>query len=427
MNELAVLCFILMGLLLLVSGFFSGSETALFSLTPHQRRTLNQRGGFLGANVRSLLSNQRALLVTLLLGNMVVNIFYASLALIAAAQVAHVTGSRGSFIAVELGALLGLIIVGEVVPKNFAISSPVFFAKWCSPIMLGFFRLLGPVRVFFEYVTRFFVAIFTRGKRDEKLGPRDMEALAEAGRAAGVLGEEAGSMLAEVPALRAIKVKEVMIPRTDVVFFDVRKGREALEEIFRSSNHTRLPVCEDSRDNLLGFIDGKDVFIHRDRDIRELIRPPFFMPESAAAEDLLREFRLNKRAMAIVVDEYGGVNGLVTIEDALETIVGEIADEHDRVGRLFRKMGDGNYIVSGTMNLRDFLEHFELERTDEKADTVAGYVISLHGDVPSIGTEVSDERFTFVVRRMAGNRVAVIEVRLLPGAKIARPETEGDS
>ncbi|TET38969.1 MAG: HlyC/CorC family transporter [Planctomycetota bacterium] len=427
MTELAVLCFILMGALLLVSGFFSGSETALFSLTPHQKRTLDQSGGFLGVNVRSLLSDQHALLVTLLLGNMVVNIFYASLSLIAAAQVAHATGSRSSFVAVELGALLALILIGEVTPKNLAISSPVFFAKWCSPIMLGFFRVLGPVRVFFEYVTRFFVALLTRGKRDEELGPRDIEALAEAGQAAGILGEKSGLMLAEVPALRSIRVREIMIPRTDVVFFDVLDGREALKELFRSSNHTRLPVCERSRDNLLGFIDGKDTFIHRDRDIRELIQPPFFMPEGAAVEQLLREFRRHRRAMAVVVDEYGGVIGLVTIEDALETIVGEIEDEHDRVGRMFLKLDDGSYLVSGAMNLREFLERFELERTDEKGDTVAGCVIALHGDVPSIGTEVKDRHFTFIVRRMAANRVRVVEVRPHPGAELDRPETEDES
>jgi putative hemolysin len=427
MTELAVLCFILMGALLVVSGFFSGSETALFSLTPRQKRTLYQSGGFLGANVRSLLSNQHALLATLLLGNMVVNIFYASLSLIAAAQVALDTGLRSSFVAVELGALLALILIGEVAPKNLAISSPVFFAKWCSPVMLGFLRLLGPVRVFFEYVTRFFVALLTRGKRDEELGPRDIEALAEAGQAAGILGEKSGLMLAEVPALRSIRVKEIMIPRTDVVFFDVSGGREKLEELFRSSNHTRLPVCEDSRDNLLGFIDGKDTFIQRTRDIRELIQPPFFMPEGAATEQLLREFRRHRRAMAVVVDEYGGVTGLVTIEDALETIVGEIEDEHDRVGRMFLKHDDGSYAVSGAMNLREFFGRFDLERTDEKGDTVAGYVIALHGDVPSQGTEVADERFTLIVRRMSGNRVAVVEVRPKLPEEPDRQETGDES
>jgi putative hemolysin len=413
-----------MAALLVASGFFSGSETALFSLTPRHKRALD-KSGFLGAQVRSLLSNQHALLITLLLGNMLINVFYASLSLIAAASVMQNSGSKGAFVAVELGALIALIVFGEVVPKNIAITNPTFFAKISAPAMQALIRILGPVRIFFEYISRFFARIVTRGKTDEKLSPEHMEALVDAGIDAGVLSAGIGNLLAEVPFLRAVRVKEIMVPRPDVNFFNVSEEREALEEAFRSTNHSRLPVFDGSRENILGFVDGKEVFIHRNRDVRELLVPPFFVPETASVEGLLRDFKNHRLRMAIVVDEYGGVTGLVTIEDALETIVGEIEDEYDRTGKWFAKLEEGKYIVSGAMNLWDFLDEFDIERKDEKGDTVAGYVIALHGGLPEVGDRTSDGRFTFIVRRKTENRIRLLEVWLKPSERSGEDREEG--
>lgn len=225
-------------------------------------------------------------------------------------------------------------------------------------------------------------------------------------------------MLHGVFELAQIRVRDVMIPRTEVVGIEVSTPFDEVLRQVQQARHSRFPVFDGDMDNILGIIHSKEIlnYVHRAEDfsMRDLVRAPFFVPESKRIEALLQSFRDQRVHLAVVVDEYGGVEGIVTLEDVVEEIVGEIQDEFDAEESLFQEVAPNRYLVEGACPLRDLNKHFGLDLTEEHATTLAGFVMRSLGTIPEEGEECHWRASRFVVRKMVDRRIEKIEMILTP-------------
>jgi magnesium and cobalt transporter len=254
--------------------------------------------------------------------------------------------------------------------------------------------------------------------------PKDQEELIELLRSASqrhIMDSEALSIVEGALSVSQMQARDIMIPRSQVVMVSRSASPTEILQIMSETAHSRFPVIDDDRDDVIGILLAKDVLAAAvaaekfEFDLREILRPAVFIPESKRLNVLLREFRARRNHMAIVVDEYGGVAGIVTIENVLEQIVGEIEDEHDVDEDVpIRKRNDTTYIIKALTEVEDFNEHFEVEWSDEDFDTVGGFVVNQFGHLPKRGEQVTIDRFQFTVLRADNRRVHLLEVVLLP-------------
>ena len=413
-------------LLLLVllgfSGFFSGTETAFFSLRPHQLRGARTPSLRL---VAGLLRHPRELLVTILLGNMAVNVAYFSSSLFVTIDLGRSLGP-GASVGAGVIFLGGVIVLGEVLPKGVASRLPLTWARVAAfplllaygaalPIRWGMGRILGPVS---DLLGRFFPA--TADVTTDEL--RMMVELSEAG---GILHQGENELMQRVLGLREMRVKEVMVPRVDIRAFDLARGREAFLEGFAKKRDSTVPVYRGSIDEIDAVLRARDVCFSDERDLTKLVRKVSFIPETKTVESLLREFRKEKKKVAIVVDEYGGTEGMVTLEDILEAVVGEIEDEYDRGEELVRKVGEGAYLLAGRLSIREWSQIFRTDLPAEGVDTLGGFIVFSLGRLPREGDRVRHGNLQFTVRRVLGRRVQQILVETVGGDPAGKAETEG--
>jgi len=398
-----------MALLLGASFFFSGSETALFSLRRTELRQLSEHPSRVGNIVLALLRDPKDLLVTILFGNTIVNVLFYSLAYGLAERVTTpVFAALWAF-----AGLFAVVICGEVMPKSAAIHAPLKFAFAVALPLSVFQRFTRPVRaplgILIDGLTRYLAPAGT----DKFVTADELKMLVDLSAKEGALDHDERAMIREVMEMREVAVREVMVPRVDVTFFDLDGSNEEFLDLVRRTHVSKVPVYEERPDNIRGVVYAKDLFLHPDADIREFIRPVLFVPESMTVERLLRQFREQKAQFAIVVDEYGGTAGLVTLEDILEEIVGEIDDEFDRDVEPVRQNPDGSYILAGNLSMRDWAGVFRIRTDPEKCITLGGFVTLLLGHVPKRGDKVRYRNLLFTVEDVGRRRVRRIRLDLV--------------
>lgn len=396
-----------MALLLVASAFFSASETALFSLPRYHLRRLREDKTRVARAILSLLSDQHRLLVTILLGNMCVNILYASFAVLFAAKSAQ-TGGVAAFAVIDSLALVVLIIFGEVFPKSVAVRVPFALSEMVAPILLAFQRVVTPVRVVLEAAGGFCVSVVAPRARARPSSAAELRRLVSLSKEKGVLAAQEGSLISEVIEFGTIEVREVMTPRVDMVCFHISEPIEKLREIVLESRYAKIPAYTINYDYINGVIHSKDVILHPEKQPGELVRPVLFVPETARVESVLKRLLEKRRTMAIVVDEYGGTQGLVTLEDIVEEIVGEIEDEYGREEKKIVKVSPDRYLVLADVTLREWNEFSGFEVKDTRFETLGGYVSALLDKVPEVDDATSDGAFRFTVKRADKNRVRTI-------------------
>jgi len=416
--------------LLALSAFFSSSETALFSLSLVQVRRLREAGGRSGRAVAELLAYPRRLLITILVGNMVVN---AALASVVAAVATELVGDEGLAIAIALSTVL-LLVFGEVTPKTFAVRHAEGLARVVALGLLWFARAILPVRFVLRHVTNGLLFLLRRGRlpAEPLLTRREIAAALEVGEAEGAIEEHEREILEHIMEFRQLDVRELMVPRTEMVCVDERATVGEALAVVRSSGHTRLPVHSGDVDAIWGVFDVRDLPGWRDRDIlgrrirdfvedealkrpgarRALVRPAFLVPETRHAGDLLRDMRESGSQMAILLDEYGGTSGLVTLRQLADELVGRALVKATR-GAPFFRMVEGRLRLLGETRLRDVNRELALDLPTGRADTVGGYVLDLFGRLPRAGETTQDERFRFRVLRLSGRRVAAVDIEPL--------------
>lgn len=393
--------------LLAASGTFSASETALFSLSVEQRAEAPRR-------VRDLLSRPADLLVSILLGNLVVNVLFFTLAarieFLALAGLGEVGGAR-FFEGVP--PLLCLLIAGEILPKTFALRSPARVARaTAAPLQVVVRVLTPPARMILSLIE----AVRSRlgGEEPERhVTPEVLEELLTRSAAEGLIEEDEAEMLAEILELGSIRVREIMRPRVDAPFLDV--DSEDPRPVVRRALETGLrwiPIVEGDPDHVLGCVRVRDLLVEPHRPLRQLVMPVKFVPEVASALDLLAELRDDRATEAVVVDEWGGTAGLVTIEDVLEEVVGELRAEGEPRERPVVPLGEGRFRVSGALSVRDWNEIFDLRIVPTEFETVGGLVVALCGRIPRVGERVRLGNLVLEVREVRGRRVVTVDVWL---------------
>ncbi|MCW8858404.1 MAG: CNNM domain-containing protein [Deltaproteobacteria bacterium] len=399
--------------LLGVSGFFSGSETALLSLDKFRVRFLQQKQRPGADKLAALLAKPDRLLSGLLVGNNLVNI---AASVIATGLCVRWFGEPGEWLTVLLLTPI-LLIFSEVCPKTYA----AYYPEKMSFRVLGPIRfivwILAPVIVVVSSVSSLFTR-FLRKKDAESLSASEDEikAMIDVGEETGAVAAVQRRMLHGIFDLSETRVRDVMIPRTEVVGIDISANFEEVLSLIQQARHSRFPVYSDSLDKVVGVVHSKNIldFIGRtDRfSLRELCRAPYYVPESKRIAVLLQSFRKKKEHLALVVDEYGGVEGIVTLEDVVEEIVGEIHDEYDIEEFDFRKLGEGHYLIDAALPLREVNRRFDLNLPEEHVTTLAGYLLQIMGKIPVEGDSCEEGGILFRVRRMEERRIEDVEMIL---------------
>ncbi len=403
--------FLLLVLLILLSSFFSGTETALVALGKYYLKKENKV-------LIELLREPQKTLTTILVGNMFVNVFASSLA----AYIAISTwGEQGLWLSTVIMTFI-ILLFGEISPKSIAIYMPEKVALLASyPLRLVTIILFPLVYVLTKFV-EFFSLMFGIKTEEESFSEEEVDILLSLGRENGVLKEEEREMIERIMVFRETTVKEIMVPRIDMECLDAASTLKEVMEKIRELHHSRLPVYEGNIDNIVGVLYIKDLSRYLgkgklDVPITEFMRKPFFVPENKRADDLLQELIKKHIQIAIVIDEYGGVAGLVTMEDLMEEIVGEIQDEYDKEEEPIKKIGEGVYMVNGLVNLYTLSEELGIDIVDEEEDfdTLSGLLFELTSHIPKKGEKVTYKGIEFEVAKINKNRIEKVIVRVKEG------------
>lgn len=405
----------LMGLLAAGSGFFSGTETALFSLTRGQIHRMRDHGRA-GAIVAWLLGRPRRVLNTLLLGNMLVNVAYTGVSATVIFALKDAGGAGWAVAAAPFVFLLVLILVGEVTPKMLAAATCESWSLLTAVPMALLQRVLTPVVWLLEVVlvSPLSRMIAPRQTVRTYVTPDELAAVLDLSAKRGVIDRDVTFMLQEIVELTDLRVADIMVPRVDMVAYDLAGSREGLLDLFRRTHLRRVPVYEGDLDRIEGIIHAKRLLLNPKAPLRQLVRKVLFVPESANLEQLLTQLRAKGWQMAIAVDEYGGTAGLVTLEDALEEIVGDIPDPQDQQrGPAVERRGEREYVIDADLAVHEWADAFGMDLSGGRISTVGGFVTSLLGRIPREGDTASYRNLRFTVESMRGRRVGKLRVELL--------------
>ncbi len=406
---------IILVLLIIASAFISGSEVAYFSLTPNDMEELQHRKGKRPAAAMKLLAKPDRLLSTILVANNIINIAIIILAAFISSRMFDLSNNPVlSFIIEVVVITFILLLFCEIIPKVFATRSQLKFTLMMAPALTFVSGLLKPLASLLSY-SSFFVKRRPR-TRDSGLSIDDLSAAIDL-TSSGIKDEK--DILKGVVRFGNTNTSAIMCPRIDVTALDISKGFHTIMEEVVESGFSRIPVYSGSFDNVRGILFVKDLLPHLGKPDnfrwQTLIRPAYVIPETKKISELLKEFQAKKIHMAIVVDEYGGTSGLVTLEDVLEEIVGEITDETDEEEPLFRETGKGKWVFDGKIMLNDFyritgLEDDPFEDVRGDSETLAGVLLELLEEIPVKGRVISAGGFTFTIETIENRRIREIIV-----------------
>jgi len=406
-----VLRLLLLGFLIACAAVLSMAEAAYFSLGRARLKRLSEPGAERHAN--PLIERPHDLLVTLLVGATLVSIGAAALA---ATFAEDLFGPRWGLLVESVAMILILTTFGEILPMTVAVQYPERVLALVRRPIAWLEALLLPVRRLLTALTTLTVRLSGRSKGDEsELTEEELRTLVDVGASEGVVEREEREMIHKVFELEDTLVRSLMVPRTDMVCLDVETPAGEILPALREHLHARVPVYEGSLDVIVGILYTKDLLpyltgLPADFDLRAHLHPPYFVPESKRADALLQEFQAKKLQLAIVVDEYGGTAGLVSLEDLLEELVGEIADEYDEPERLIQQIDPTTFLVAGKLAIDDLNAATGLAVSKQSYDTVGGWVLDLFGRVPRKAERTETDEVAVTVEKV--ERTRVVEVRV---------------
>jgi len=414
--------FLLLPVLLLLSGFFSGSETAMFSLSAQARARLTRGGGVTAHVLDQMLADTQMLLITLMFGNMLINVLYF---VISSALLLKLPGeTHGLWIAAGTPLSLILIIIfGEVLPKMIANLSPQRWVRITAVPLFAVHNVIGPLRLLLRsYIIAPLGRLFAPRLQPTGLSTAELDSLVRISQRRGVIDRGEEQLLREVVHLSQLKVRDVMVPRVDIQAFDLNDPPEQLYRLIRERRLTKVPVYRGDLDHVEGVVFARQFLLSRASggsvDMDKLVRQVRFVPELQRVDQLLSEFRKRHVHLAVVVDEFGGTAGLVTLRDVVERLVGEV-DFQDEAGpraeadeQAAEPLGAGRWRVSGRLPVRDWAQTFGQENIPPRVATIGGLVNTLLGHIPRAGETARLGNLTLRVERMDGSRVGSVILAL---------------
>jgi len=404
-------------LLLVLSAFFSGSETALTATSRARTFRLARDGDRRAQMLEGLIADRERLLGSILLGNNLVNILASALA---TSVLIKIVGETGVVYATLIMTAL-VLIFAEVMPKTYAISDPDRMARFVAPLIAVAVVLFAPVVGVVRHIVRATLAMFgvdLEGREDVLSAREEIRGAIDLGASEGGIRKSHRDMLGSILDLDEITVEDVMIHRKSMAMLDIDEPPERIVDQVIESPFTRLPVYETDTENIVGIIHSKDVLraVRETRDpaeldIRSLMSAAWFVPETTTLREQLNAFLSRRAHFALVVDEYGALQGLVTLEDILEEIVGDITDEFDQALLGVKPLKDGWVLVDGTLSIRDLNRRFDWSLPDEEATTIAGLLIYESETIPIVGQRFTFHGFQFEVVGRRRNQITQIKLR----------------
>jgi gliding motility-associated protein GldE len=408
---------VIAGLALLVSGFISGSEIAFFSLTAAQRDELKENRRAEAAE--RLLAHPEQLLATILIANNMVNVAIVVLTNFALGPVFQGMAPWLSFVLQTVILTFLILLFGEILPKLIANNNAMSWVKFSTGVLSGIYSLLSPFSRLLVSSTGIVHRVVTKETHNIST-----DELSSALQITDVKASDDKEMLEGILRFGDTTASEIMTPRIDITDLDIKMTFDQVMEVILDSGYARLPVYEDTQDNIRGILYSRDMlpYIGKKNDgfsWQSLLREPYFVPESRMIDDLLEDFRRRHLHMAIVVDEFGGTRGIVTLEDVLEEIVGDISDEYDQQEQQYKRLRDDTFIFEGRTLLTDFFRVTGLDEDDykevaEDVETLAGMLLAIKGDFVKEKEPLVYGRCRFLILDVEGHRITGVRVKIMP-------------
>lgn len=411
--------YILVVIFIMCSAFFSGSETALTSINKIRLKSMADNGDKRAARTLRVAEDYEQMISTILIGNNIVNTGSASVATVL--FTVWLGAERGAAVSTVVMTVL-VLIFGEVVPKNYGKANADSLAMFVSGPISVLMVIFKPLSYILGGISKFVIHL-TGTKEDEKpsVTEEELKYIVESIEEEGVLEEKESDLVQSALEFDEIEVQEILTPRVDMITLDVEDSWDDILALAKDSTVSRIPVYEDSIDNIIGLVHVRDILedeiLHKEHNIRDLLTQCIFVHKTMRLSALLEKLRKEKMTMAIVTDDYGGTMGLVTIEDLVEELVGEIWDEYDDVEEELTKKDENTYEVSGDYNIYDLMEELDEDNRSFESDynTVSGWVLEQLEHIPKVGESfVYQDRMRVTVLEMEDQRITKLRIELLP-------------
>jgi gliding motility-associated protein GldE len=422
-----VLAIVIAGLLLLASGFASASEIAFFSLDPSDLNDIKERQHPSDEKIDALLQDSERLLATILVTNNFVNVTIIMLCDYFFMNVFQFHSALAEFVILTVVLTFLLLLFGEIMPKIYSTQRPLRFCRFAAPTVTTLRHIFAPLSYMLVNSTSFLSKYFSHKAHNISVDELS-QALELTDK--NELTEE-NKILEGIIRFGGETAKEVMTPRLDMVDLDIKASFSEVMKCIIDNVYSRIPVYSESRDNIKGILYIKDLLPHITKGDnfrwQSLIRPAYFVPETKMIDDLLRDFQTNKIHIAVVVDEFGGTSGIVTMEDIIEEIVGEINDEYDEEERSYVVIGENTWVFEAKTLLTDFykitgIDEEEFEKVSGEADTVAGLLLELKGEFPALHEKVVHGNYEFEVLEMDNRRIVKVKFTIHPATSAEKKE-----
>lgn len=396
---------------IVMSAYFSATETAFSSLNKIRIKNMAEKGNKKAALVMKLSESYDSLLSTILIGNNIVNILSASLATVLFVKI--LGDEAGTSVSTAVTTVI-VLIFGEVSPKSIAKESPEKFAMFSAPLLRVLVFLLTPFNFLFKQWKKF-LSLIIKSEEDGGITEEELLSIVEEAEEDGGINEQESMIIQNAIDFTEQEAIDVLTPRIDITGVSTTATKEEIAKIFTETAYSRLPMYEETLDHIIGIIYHKDFYnyvYNTDKDISEIVKPVIFIPKSKKIGVLLKELQQKKSHIAVVLDEYGGTVGIITLEDILEELVGEIWDEHDEASQDIEVKSEKECLVSGNANLEKVFEVLSLESDEEhiKALTVNGWLMDILGRVPKENDSITYKDFTITVLEMDENRVEKVQI-----------------
>ncbi|ESU32119.1 hypothetical protein G3A_13360 [Bacillus sp. 17376] len=406
---------VLLGVLILLSAFFSSAETAFSSVNKIRLRNYVSEGRAGSKKALHISENFDDALSTILVGNNIVNIAAAS---ISSKVAVDLFGASTGLIVSTFGMTILILIFGEILPKSMAKENAEKYSLKISAILLLLIKILTPVNFVFSKLKAFVSRMFSKGENQPSVTEEEIKVMVDISEEEGVINNEERELVHRSLEFNDVLVGEILTHRMDMITIEVNQSLEEIKQIFIEERFSRVPVYEDNIDNIIGFLSEREFFSeliqNKEVNVREMLRQPMFVVKSMKIATLLPELQRTKSHMAIVVDEFGGTSGLITLEDILEELVGEIWDEHDEKVNIMTKIDESTYEFDAAYDLDDFAELFNVPMPETSYHNLGGWIFETLESIPVNGDTFVYETLRIIVKEVDNHRIRKIKVEIMP-------------
>lgn len=397
-------------ILILFSGYFSATETAFTGINRIRIKNLASDGNKKAETVLKLSEDYDRLLSTILIGNNIVNIAATAIATALFIRLCGGNVSKGTTIATIVITVV-VLVFGEITPKSIAKDRPEQFALFSAPLLRVFIVILYPLNFLFSLWKKF-VSLFIKPSDDKGITEEELLTIVDEAENEGDMEADEAELVRNAIEFSDIEVGDILTPRVDIIAVEDNEKWEEIDRVFKDSGYSRLPVYHESIDNIIGVVNQKDYYMTDKMSLKSITKPVENVVPTMKISQLLVKLQKKKLHMAVVVDEYGGIDGIVTLEDIIEELVGEIWDEHDEVIEEFRKVREGEYRILCSASLDDMFERFEMDNAFEDIPTVSGWVIENLKQLPKPGDRFEYENLSVTVTKCDSRHVLEIKVKV---------------